>query len=359
MLLSVNKNSNSKTDKFKAFMAVLFAHAVIFYLLLHVVTNRNHATPQPIPEIEITISEMMPDLPEVIKEPPPKELPKEKIKKDNQHPSSKKVREKDKEPTKQEKAAETPPAKPTPQPQETPPAQKIIAPPEPTPPKAEPAPPKPEPTPPKVEPAPPKPEPTPPKVEPAPPKPEPTPPKVEPVAKAAPEGLPKEDLARKPSPEGAPKQEQAKKQESSEASSTRPAASAPQASSKESASRSNAKDGASQSSAKESVSSSTAPPGPVDKVVIVLARIDAKIGCQKPVYPQASLQLEEEGTVRLGFLVAADGTIQDSRIEKTSGFKRLDEAAKDALALCKFTPRTENGVAVSSWAHLIYVWHLH
>ena len=345
MLLSVNKNSNSKTDKFKAFMAVLFAHAVIFYLLLHVVTNRNHATPQPIPEIEITISEMMPDLPEVIKEPPPKELPKEKIKKDNQHPSSKKVREKDKEPTKQEKAAETPPAKPTPQPQETPPAQKIIAPPEPTPPKAEPAPPKPEPTPPKVEPAP--------------PKPEPAPPKVEPVAKAAPEGLPKEDLARKPSPEGAPKQEQAKKQESSEAGSTRPAASAPQASSKESASRSNAKDGASQSSAKESVSSSTAPPGPVDKIVIVAARMDVKIGCQKPVYPQASLQLEEEGTVRLGFLVAADGTIQDSRIEKTSGFKRLDEAAKDALALCKFIPRTENGVAVSSWAHLMYVWHLH
>ena len=345
MLLSVNKNINSNTDKLKAFMAVFIAHAVILYLLLHVVANKNHASPPPIPEIEITISEMMPDLPEVIKEHPKKELPKEKVKKDNPHPSSKKVREKDKEPAKHEQVAETPPAKPVPQPQEAPPVQKNITPPEPTPPK--------------VEPAPPKPEPTPPKAEPAPPKPEPTPPKIEPVAKAAPEGLPKEEQARKPVPEGSPKQEPAKKQESAESASNKPAATAPQASSKESASHTNSKDGGAQSSAKDSVASSTAPPGPVDKVVIVAARMDVKIGCQKPVYPQASLQLEEEGTVRLGFLVAADGTIQDSRIEKTSGFKRLDEAAKDALGLCKFIPRTENGVAVSSWAHLMYVWHLH
>jgi len=99
--------------------------------------------------------------------------------------------------------------------------------------------------------------------------------------------------------------------------------------------------------------------GQSEKKVIVVARLDAKIGCQKPTYPENSLRLGEEGSVRIGFLVGADGAIKESRIEKTSGFKRLDEAAKDALSLCKFIPRTENGSPVTSWAHLVYVWHLH
>ena len=48
-------------------------------------------------------------------------------------------------------------------------------------------------------------------------------------------------------------------------------------------------------------------------------------------YPDASRNAEEEGAVTVGFYVDIDGKVKDSRIEKSSGFRRLDEAARQAL----------------------------
>src|SRR5207245_2494071 len=57
----------------------------------------------------------------------------------------------------------------------------------------------------------------------------------------------------------------------------------------------------------------------------VPASFDAK-SC-KAEYPKASLMNEEQGTVSMSFLVNADGSVADSKLEKTSGFKNLDKAA--------------------------------
>ena len=57
----------------------------------------------------------------------------------------------------------------------------------------------------------------------------------------------------------------------------------------------------------------------------VPASFDAK-NC-KAEYPKASLMNEEEGAVTMSFLVAADGSVVDSKIDKTSGHKNLDKAA--------------------------------
>jgi TonB family protein len=80
--------------------------------------------------------------------------------------------------------------------------------------------------------------------------------------------------------------------------------------------------------------------------------------CEKPDYPVASKRLTEEGTVHLRFLVGVDGKVVESAIEKSSGFRRLDEAAIQGLSKCAFKPRTKDGVAVESWASMKYTWRL-
>lgn len=80
--------------------------------------------------------------------------------------------------------------------------------------------------------------------------------------------------------------------------------------------------------------------------------------CEKPEYPAASRRMEEEGHVTLRFLVGVDGRVLESVIEKTSGYKRLDEAARASLAKCQFKPATVDGKPEQGWATLRYTWRL-
>lgn len=87
------------------------------------------------------------------------------------------------------------------------------------------------------------------------------------------------------------------------------------------------------------------------------AVVDAK-ACAKPEYPPQSLRAQEEGLTVLQFLIGADGNALESKVEKSSGFRRLDEAARRALSLCKFKPGTEEGKPVQSWARIEYQWRI-
>jgi protein TonB len=86
------------------------------------------------------------------------------------------------------------------------------------------------------------------------------------------------------------------------------------------------------------------------------AQFDAK-NC-KAEYPKASLMNEEEGAVSMAFLVSAEGRVLDSKIEKTSGFKNLDNAAVKAISACKFKPGTKDGAVAQTWTKVSYVWAL-
>lgn len=81
-------------------------------------------------------------------------------------------------------------------------------------------------------------------------------------------------------------------------------------------------------------------------------------GCRLPQYPKRSEEKGEEGTVVLRFLVGADGSVQSSQLLSSSGFERLDSAAKEAFMKCKFTPGTIDGVSVSSWVRQPFTWRL-
>ena len=67
-------------------------------------------------------------------------------------------------------------------------------------------------------------------------------------------------------------------------------------------------------------------------------------------YPHDSLKAREQGTVMLLVLVGVDGKVEDIRIDKSSGFTRLDRAARDAVKLWNFNPAHHGGVAQRAWA---------
>jgi protein TonB len=88
----------------------------------------------------------------------------------------------------------------------------------------------------------------------------------------------------------------------------------------------------------------------------VPASFDAKT-C-KAEYPKASLMNEEQGTVSMSFLVKPDGSVVDSKVDKSSGFKNLDKAAIKALSACKFKPGTKDGAPAETWTKVDYAWKL-
>lgn len=81
-------------------------------------------------------------------------------------------------------------------------------------------------------------------------------------------------------------------------------------------------------------------------------------GCRLPQYPKRSEDKGEEGTVVLRFLVGTDGNVQSAQLVKSSGFERLDTAAREAFMKCKFTPGTIDGAAVASWVRQPFTWRL-
>lgn len=88
------------------------------------------------------------------------------------------------------------------------------------------------------------------------------------------------------------------------------------------------------------------------------AVINASSSCETPEYPSQSRRLQESGTVQLRFYVGTDGKVIESTVEKSSGYKRLDEAARLALSKCQFKPGTVDGKPEASWANLRYIWKL-
>ena len=67
-------------------------------------------------------------------------------------------------------------------------------------------------------------------------------------------------------------------------------------------------------------------------------------------YPREALQRREQGTVILRVLVGADGKPQSVEIEKSSGSRSLDQAARAAVEHWTFRPGTLNGVRSALWA---------
>ena len=88
------------------------------------------------------------------------------------------------------------------------------------------------------------------------------------------------------------------------------------------------------------------------------AVIDPNTACAKPEYPPAALRAEQTGIVALSFLIDVDGRVLESKVERSSGYRALDEAARRALGRCRFRAATLGGRPEQSWARIEYEWRI-
>ncbi|MFC4194899.1 energy transducer TonB [Novosphingobium pentaromativorans] len=65
-----------------------------------------------------------------------------------------------------------------------------------------------------------------------------------------------------------------------------------------------------------------------------------------PRYPRESRRQREEGAVLLELLLATDGTVQDIRVLRSSGYSRLDSTAIDAVRRWRWSPTRRDGKAM-------------
>lgn len=71
-----------------------------------------------------------------------------------------------------------------------------------------------------------------------------------------------------------------------------------------------------------------------------------------PDYPALSVRKGEEGRVLMRVLVSADGAAEDVKIEKSSGFDRLDNAAVAAVKKWRFIPAKKNNQPMSAYVRV-------
>lgn len=89
------------------------------------------------------------------------------------------------------------------------------------------------------------------------------------------------------------------------------------------------------------------------------ARFDADyLHNPKPVYPTFSRRNGEEGRVQLRVRVGADGNALEVEVKQSSGYPRLDTAARDAVLRWRFVPAKRGSEAVESWVGLPIVFSL-
>lgn len=101
--------------------------------------------------------------------------------------------------------------------------------------------------------------------------------------------------------------------------------------------------------------SEPAPPAPAPAEAENAARVDPvpdPTASPQPNYPTAALRRGMEGVVTLLVTVDADGKVTRVRVLESSGHGLLDRAAQDGVRKWRFTPATENGVAVPGAARV-------
>lgn len=72
-------------------------------------------------------------------------------------------------------------------------------------------------------------------------------------------------------------------------------------------------------------------------------------GNATPDYPALSRRLGEQGVVVLKVLISPAGRADEIYVQKSSGFKRLDDAAVSAIRDWRFIPASQAGIPVAAW----------
>jgi len=79
------------------------------------------------------------------------------------------------------------------------------------------------------------------------------------------------------------------------------------------------------------------------------ARVDRSRPTPAPVYPDSAQVTGEQGDVLLDVYVTAGGHPRKFRVNQSSGYSDLDNAAAEAVANWQFVPAVQGGDTVSAW----------
>lgn len=101
----------------------------------------------------------------------------------------------------------------------------------------------------------------------------------------------------------------------------------------------------------EAPSEVAAPPQPVkEPEAVIPPRSDAAhLNNPAPSYPSMSRRLAEQGRVILDVYILANGRVGELRIKQSSGFKRLDDAALQAVKKWQYVPAHRGNEAIPFW----------
>lgn len=77
-----------------------------------------------------------------------------------------------------------------------------------------------------------------------------------------------------------------------------------------------------------------------------------------PAYPSTSYRLGEQGLVVVRVLIGVDGAAQDAKVQASSGYPRLDEAALKAARGWRYVPGRRGGVPEAMWVDVPVRWEL-
>lgn len=90
-------------------------------------------------------------------------------------------------------------------------------------------------------------------------------------------------------------------------------------------------------------------PRPASPPPLVQPRFNADyLDNPKPAYPSISRRMGEEGQVRLRVRVDAAGNPQQVEVEHSSGYPRLDAAARETVKRWRFVPARQGEQAVAA-----------
>lgn len=91
-----------------------------------------------------------------------------------------------------------------------------------------------------------------------------------------------------------------------------------------------------------------APPAPPEPVTPPIFQADY-LDNPSPAYPGLSRRLREQGRVILRVQVNAQGSANEVQVRTSSGFERLDEAARETVRRWRFAPAKRGGEPVPAW----------
>lgn len=84
----------------------------------------------------------------------------------------------------------------------------------------------------------------------------------------------------------------------------------------------------------------------------------AYLNNRKPPYPRLSNKLGEEGTVMVRARIEPNGTASQALVHRSSGFKRLDDAAVKAVLGWRYVPGKRAGIPEAMWFDLPVTFNL-